>query len=183
MATQDKVSYRYGKAFFDLLKNEPKAETVLEEFRAFGRLITKNSELKFVVSTPAFKEDERHAVVGDVLAKMKVSELARRMLLTLSDLKRLGHLDSIVDRLTHLFNENRGVVLLEVRAASDLEDSAKKGIEQKFGKVLGKEIEARYEVDPALIGGLRIVAGGRTYDGSVDGWLTSFEERLIGGTL
>lgn len=181
MATQDKVSYRYGKAFFDILKSDSNAPTVLEEFRAFSRAVDKNSELKFVVSTPAFQDDERRAVITDVLAKMKVGDLARRMLLTLSDLKRLGHLDSIVDRLTTLFLENQNTVLLKVQAAGNLDGEAKKNIEAKFGKILGKKVEAQYEVDPSLIGGLRIVAGGRTYDGSIDGWLTSFEERLSGG--
>lgn len=181
MARQDKVSYRYAKAFFDLLKDDAKAPKVIEELRAFGTTVAKNSELKFVVSTPAFKDEERREVVSDVLAKMKVSDLTRRIVITLSDLKRIANIDGIVDRLTQLFLENQGVVLLNVHAASDLDDAAKEKIEQKFGKILGKKVEARYEVDPALIGGLRIVAGGRTYDGSVDGWLTSFEERLIGG--
>lgn len=178
MAKQDKVSYRYAKAFFDLLKDDPKALNVLEEFRAFSSVVKKNSELKFVVSTPAFTDAERRAVIADVIAKMKVSELARRILLTLSDLQRINYLDSIVDRLTHLFLESKGVVQLNVHAAGDLADGERTKIEQRFAKILGKKVEARYEVDPTLIGGLRIVAGGRTFDGSVDGWLTSFEERL-----
>jgi len=70
---------------------------------------------------------------------------------------------------------------LKVKTAEELDDSHKSKIEQRFGKILGKKVEARYEIDPSLIGGLRVDAGGRTYDGSVDGWLTSFEERLVGG--
>ena len=44
MATQDKVSYRYAKAFFDVSeKGDAAAPTVLGEFRAFNRTVAKNS--------------------------------------------------------------------------------------------------------------------------------------------
>jgi len=77
--------------------------------------------------------------------------------------------------------DSANVVSLKVETATSLEADEKKQIEDKFTKILGKRVEANYQVDPALIGGLRVTAAGRTYDGSLTGWLNSFEESLISG--
>jgi F-type H+-transporting ATPase subunit delta len=184
MATLDKVAYRYAKAFFDYLKDDAKkAEKVLAELRQFAALVAKNKELKIVADAPTFKEEERREIVKDIATKLKLSELTTRLLVVLSDLKRLGHTGAIADRLHQLFLEMQNVALLTVKTAEELDDSHKSKIEARFGKVLGKKVEARYEIDPSLIAGLRVDADGRTYDGSVDGWLTSFEERLVGGNV
>jgi ATP synthase F1 delta subunit len=183
MATLDRIAYRYAKALFDYLKEGKDAELVLEDLRRFVGLVAKNSELKFLLSTPAFGGDERRAVVEDIIKRMKINELSRRILLTLSDLKQLGNLGPVVDRMTELFLISQQTVRLNVVAADELSDSVKSTIEGKFGKLLGKRVQAQYEVDPKLIGGLKVVAGGRTYDGTVSGWLTSFEESLSGGHL
>jgi F-type H+-transporting ATPase subunit delta len=181
MATQDRISYRYAKALFDYLKASPEAEGVLADMQRFSTVVAKNSELKFLVSTPAFGAKERRAVVDEVVTRMKLKEPSRRILVTLSDLKQLGSLARIVTRMMELFLNQQQTVLLNVKAADELSDTVKGNIESKFGKILGKRVQAHYEIDPKLIGGLRVVAGGRTYDGSVAGWLTSFEESLAGG--
>jgi len=77
--------------------------------------------------------------------------------------------------------ESGNVVSLSVETATSLETDEKKKIEDRFTKILGKKVEASYKVDPALLGGLRVTAAGRTYDGSLTGWLSSFEESLITG--
>ena len=118
---------------------------------------------------------------SDLVSKAKLSAEALKVLLTLSSAKRLDHLSAISDRLQLILLESANVIALQVETATTLESEEKKKIEDKFQKILGKKVEASYKVDPALIGGIKATAGGRTYDGSLVGWLNSFEENLISG--
>lgn len=99
----------------------------------------------------------------------------------MSSAKRLGLLASVAERLQLILLESTNVMPLIVETATTLEADEKKKIEEKFQTLLGKKVEATYIVVPSLIGGLKATAGGRTYDGSLVGWLNSFEDSLISG--
>ena len=178
---QDKVSQRYAKAIFDHVKDAAKLRSLIEELRNFAALIEGHAELSLVLTSDVYSEKERSAVIEDLAAKAKLSIDVKKVLLVLSAAKRLDHLTGVAERLQHILLESAGVAPLSIETATTLETEEKKKIEEKFQKILGKKVEANYKVDPALIGGIKATAGGRTYDGSLVGWLTSFEENLISG--
>lgn len=178
---QDKVSQRYAKAIFDFLKDETKVRSLITELKEFALLIEGSNELSLVLTSDVYSDNERLAVVEDLVTKAKLSKDTQRVLSVLSQAKRLDHLRSIIERLQLILLDSANVVSLKVETATSLEADEKKQIEDKFTKILGKRVEANYQVDPALIGGLRVTAAGRTYDGSLTGWLNSFEESLISG--
>ena len=178
---QDKVSQRYARAIFDYLKDESRIRSLITELRGFALLLEGHNELSLVLTSDVYSEAERRSVVEELVSKAKLSGEALKVLLTLSSAKRLDHLSAISDRLQLILLESANVIALQVETATTLESEEKKKIEDKFQKILGKKVEASYKVDPALIGGIKATAGGRTYDGSLVGWLNSFEENLISG--
>ncbi len=178
---QDKISQRYARAIFDYLKEEAKTRVLMAELQEFTMIIEGNAELSLVLTSDVYSEKERQAVVEDLVVKAKLSFDAKKVLLVLSIAKRLDHLRAIVERLQLILLESANMVSLSVDTATTLESDEKKKIEEKFQTILGKKVEANYKVDPELIGGLRVTVAGRTYDGSLTGWLSSFEENLISG--
>ncbi|MBM4315964.1 MAG: ATP synthase F1 subunit delta [Deltaproteobacteria bacterium] len=178
---QDKVSQRYAKAIFDYLKDEAKARTLISELKEFAFILEGHKELTFVLTSHVYSEAERNLIVEDLVSRAKLSVEAKKVLLVLCVAKRLDHVASIAERLQLIVLESANVVSLNVETATNLEANEKKKIEEKFRTILGKKVEARYKVDPTLIGGIKATVGGRTYDGSLMGWLHSFEENLISG--
>ena len=178
---QDKVSQRYAKAIFDHLKNADKIRTVANELSEFAVMIEDHAELTLVLTSDVYSEEIRKNIVEDLATKTKLSEDAKKALLILSSAKRLDHLKGVSEKLQQILLESANVTALNIESATTLEAEEKKKIEEKFKTILGKKVEANYKVDPNLIGGLRVTAAGRTYDGSLTGWLNSFEENLISG--
>jgi F-type H+-transporting ATPase subunit delta len=178
---QDKVSQRYAKAIFDYLKDESKVRSLISELKEFALLLESHIELSLVLTSDVYAEAERILVVADLIAKAKLSLEAKKVLSVLCVAKRLDHVASIAQRLQLILLESANVVSLNIETATNLEADEKKKIEEKFQTILGKKVEASYKVDPSLIGGIKATAGGRTYDGSLMGWLHSFEENLISG--
>jgi F-type H+-transporting ATPase subunit delta len=178
---QNKVSQRYAKAIFNYIRETTQTRSLISELHEFSVVLKGSRELSLVLESDVYSETERRSIVEDLVAKAKLSELAKKVLVVLSSAKRIDHLSSIVERLESILLESANVVALKVETATNLEAEEKKKIESKFEIILGKKVEANYTVDPSLIGGLRATAGGRTYDGSLVGWLNSFEENLISG--
>ncbi len=177
-----KISIRYGKAIFDSIKNESTVRTVAKELGAFGEMMNSNKDLKALGASQAFSEKQKREVVEDLCAQMGVSPETKKVLVVLSEMKRLSAVKDISERLNVLLLNAASIVPLSVQSSNQLEDSDKNKIENKFSQVLGKKVEATYHVDPGLLGGLKVTAGSRTYDGSIEGWLVELEERLMGGS-
>jgi F0F1-type ATP synthase delta subunit len=72
---------------------------------------------------------------------------------------------------------------VDVASSHGLSADEKKSIETRFSKILGNPVEATYLVDPKLVGGVKVTAAGKTYDGTISGWLGQFEEILVGGNV
>lgn len=173
------VAPRYAKAIFDLLSDPAQVEKALVEFKRFSDLIENNSDLQRALCTPIFSVEQRKAVIDDVTKIGGFTETMKRILSILAENRRLGHLKKIGDRLKLLLWEARNIAALNVESAIALTAEEKIQIEGKCKEILKQEVEAAYEIDPALIGGLRVTVGGVTYDGSLVTKLNLLRERII----
>ena len=181
MATQGKVASRYAKALFDQLKGSKNADSILEELEKFASAALGHKELAMLIASPGFSEAQKTGVVQDVAAKLKLSPSAQQILTGISRMGRVGQLGPILNRLRILLRQSEGVQPIQVLTADAIGPDDKKHIGDKFEKILGKKVEATYETSSSLVGGLKVVAGGRTYDGTLSGWLDSLKDRLVEG--
>ncbi len=181
MATQGKVISRYSKAIFLSLKDSKKADKVLPELEAFAKLIAEHKELALIVHAPTFSTQQRVDIIKDVTAKMKASQESVEILTAICKLGRLDQIGGIVSRLRVKVLENESIQPIQVWTAEPLGADEKKLVEDRFAKLLGKEVDAAYAARPSLVGGLKVSAGGRTFDGTVSGWLDTLKDRLVEG--
>jgi F-type H+-transporting ATPase subunit delta len=75
---------------------------------------------------------------------------------------------SALQRLTRLDLERRKVT---VESAVELDEATRQRIVAGLAKQYGPDLVAQYQVNPALLGGLRIRVGNDVFDGSVQGRL------------
>lgn len=183
MAHQDKVASRYARAVYDVLKTPEKIRGAAQELLMFSSTMKSSEQLTQVLTSEVFSDEQRCGVVEDIAEKLKCSDATKRILYVLSEAKRLDCTGAIASKLHTLVLEAASVVPLSVSLATEITDAEKKDIEKKFSKILGKEVEASYYINPELLGGLKVTAGGRTFDGSLSGWLQQMEEKIIGGSL
>lgn len=182
MARLDRVAARYAKAIFD---SQPGASLkgLQKELESVAELITQNKDLHRAFTTKVISETKLTAVVEDLSKKLKISDPASRVLKVLAGMRRLGALPAIVERLRNLMFEASDIIPLRVEAANSLPSDLKEKLEGRFAKILGKKVAASYSIEPGLIGGVRATAAGRTFDGTISGWLSAVEEQLAEGAL
>jgi F-type H+-transporting ATPase subunit delta len=106
--------------------------------------------------------DERRA---RLVAQRTATSRNRDALAILSDFQRLVRLDH--DRHTAI-----------VESATPLSGSMREQIQTDLARAYGPRLEASFDENPALIGGMRIKVGSDVYDGSVRARLAALEARL-----
>jgi F-type H+-transporting ATPase subunit delta len=65
-----------------------------------------------------------------------------------------------------------------IESAAGLSDDVRREVHAGLERTYGDGLETLFEVNPALIGGMRIRVGSDVYDGSVRGRLAALEARL-----
>jgi F-type H+-transporting ATPase subunit delta len=85
------------------------------------------------------------------------------------------HVLTEFERLVKLDRDRHTAV---IESAMPLSDDLRDGVRADLTRVYGPALQAVFEVNPALIGGMRIKVGSDVYDDSVRARLAALEERL-----
>ena len=75
-------------------------------------------------------------------------------------------------------DEAEGVARAQITSAFPVDEAQLDGLKAALERRFGKKIETHVTVDPALIGGARIVVGDTVIDGSVQGELQAMASHL-----
>lgn len=176
------VARRYAHALLDVAKAERSpVDEVRRELQDAATLLEENRELAGVLTHPAIPVDAKKRVAAAVWPTAKASDLFRRLLELLVGRDRIALLPAIEEAFTERLNTERGVVAAEASSARALEPAQQSALARALGQATGLEVELRARVDPAVLGGLLVRMGGRTYDGTVRGQLRALREALGGG--
>lgn len=112
------------------------------------------------------------------LIKLPLSEKARSFIGLLVNNDRILLLPQIAEQFDALKNQLEGSALAEITSAFALDDAQVQelvvGLEKKFGLKLKPAVT----VDPALIGGVRVVVGDQVLDTSVQAQLVRMRDTL-----
>jgi F-type H+-transporting ATPase subunit delta len=71
-----------------------------------------------------------------------------------------------------------GFVRAEVSSAQQLDREQTAALEAGLTQLTGKQVRARFQVDPALIGGVVARIGSTVYDGSIRGQLDNLRRQI-----
>jgi len=174
------VATRYANAMADVVTatgSSLRPQDAVSELRSFEAVL-RSAELHNALVTPAIPPGRKRAVVRRLGEILKLSAVTRNFLYVLIDHRRMAEFPDIVEAFELVLDERLGFARAEVIAARDLDQSQRGALNAELEKVSGKRLRMRFEVNPALIGGVVARIGSTVYDGSVRGQLQSLERRL-----
>jgi F-type H+-transporting ATPase subunit delta len=90
-------------------------------------------------------------------------------------MKRFSLFNAVLEKIVQLNLEQSEKIYLHVNSSHLLSGEQKEALEKKFFHMLKKPVVASYEIDSTLLGGVKVFAEGKTYDGSVEGWLGAIQ--------
>ena len=176
------VARRYATALVELTAEEGTLKEVEKDLSRVSTLVAGSPELADVLQNPAFKADERRAVLDVVLGKLGVHKHTRNFMLVLNDRDRLGALGAIVEAFGDLYDERTGRVRAHVTSAKGLDAASVKTLRNHLQSITGaKEVIVREDVDPELLGGIVTRIGDLVLDGSVRTQLQLLRDQLVAG--
>ena len=177
----DALSVHYAAALTDAVfaaNSGITPQDAIAQLRLAESLLTGSKQLEHALLSPAVGKARKKTVVEKLAGEMGLHRLVRNFLLVIVTHRRTREISAIRRSFEAAVDERLGWVPAEIASAKDLSDEQKAQIERVLQVKLGKSIRANYQVDSALIGGVRARVASREYDASVMGKLESMRQRL-----
>lgn len=175
------IARHYARALLEVALQQGNAEAIRAELRGAAALLSEQPELVKVLGNPALPPNRKREVALAVWAQDKASPLFRKLLDLLVENGRLGALPAIDAAFGSLWNAHRRVASAEVVSAVPLDDDQRRALAGALEKATGMGVEMETRLDPAVLGGVLVRVGGRSYDGTVRARLRALKERLASG--
>ena len=163
------ITTPYADAFLQLAEASGEIETVISQAREVLDLWKSSPELREAMISPVLEPEAKKkallALFGDSLNPTFLN-----LLKLLADRRRIGVLDSVLERLLELYREQNGIALATITAASPLSAEQQAQLADKVKAVAGTDkVEIATAVDPSLIGGFVLRVGSKVIDASLLG--------------
>jgi F-type H+-transporting ATPase subunit delta len=170
---------RYARALLDVALAQADPAQLREELRRGVALLQAEQELRAALTHPGVSAERRRAIAQAVFAG-RSSPLLTRLLAMLAERGRVALLPEIERAFGEAWNAHRGVLTAEATTAVALDAAQVRGLGEALRRVSGQDVELRHGVDPAVLGGVMVRMGERTYDGTVRAQLAGLRRRLHG---
>lgn len=175
MAELATIARPYAEALFKTATSDLEGTSAwLDELAA----IASNVQLQQYAGNPSVTSAQTFEVISGV-AKSKLPEAAKNFLRAVIDNARLGVLPEIASQFRTLKNAKSGSSDATVYSAFALDGAALADLAVTLEKRFGRKLNLKVELEPELIGGVRVVVGDEVLDTSVKARLEQMKAALI----
>ena len=172
------ASLQYANAMADIALAQGAGEPAAKQLHEFGAAYAQSAELRTFLASPAVSVEAKHAVIEKMVARLGASKIIRNFLFVLTDHRRTQLIPEAIATFHQVIRQRQGVAEAEVSSAIELSTAQKKEMSATLARLTGKKIEAKYALDPALLGGAVVRIGDTIYDGSLRSRLNEMRARL-----
>lgn len=154
----------YAESLLQLAEDAGKADeiaTQLADLKAFWR---DQPDFAAMMSSAAIDDDARRVSIQRAFGAAKVDPLILNLMLVLNDKRRAMIFPTVCDAYRRKLDEQRGRNEVFVTTAAPLDDEHRDRIRTEVKRLTGREAVINEEIDPEVLGGIRIQVSDQLYD-------------------
>ncbi|WP_017382141.1 F0F1 ATP synthase subunit delta [Paenisporosarcina sp. TG-14] len=177
--SQSTTAKPYALALFQLAQEHNQLAHVEEDLREVKVVFKENPELSVLLASPKLSLDRKKEIIRELFSN--ANPFIVNTLQLLIDNKRINETVAVVTEFEELSNAAQGIADAKVFSTRALTDVEREAISTAFASKVGKKsLRIENEIDPSLLGGIRLQIGNRIFDNSVSAKLERLKKELIG---
>jgi F-type H+-transporting ATPase subunit delta len=169
---------QYASAIYQASSQSGKVEVVLNQMELLEELLKNSPEMTLFWKHPQIKPLAKLQAVQEVLNQPFLPETARFLMLILEK-GRSGIVEEVLEQFRHLRLEELGVLVVKVSTAKALNEDEESRLIEKLKKEHGKDILLEKDIQPELLGGIRVQVEDTVYDSTIRRRLDKMREVLL----
>ena len=146
--TNKTAATRYARALLDVgVKESANLEQIETDLAAFADLFTQFPALAKVLLNPAVPVQRKHAAVGELVSRAKVSPILGKLLLLLAERDRLVLIPDLLGAYRDRLMDYRHVVRAEVTTATPIDAVRVQQIQNGLASATGRTVTIATKTD------------------------------------
>jgi F-type H+-transporting ATPase subunit delta len=173
---------RYAAAFAEVVTGAKlDAKAIDRQLTDFLATWAASAELRTFFVNPAVPAAQKVAFLDRLNARLGMQKELRNLIAVLIDHDRIGNVAEVIAAYRQLLQEQLGIRPAEIVTARELAPEERSRLVTEVARLAGSQVDARFRLDPAILGGTVVRIGSTVYDGSVRGRLERLRETLTEG--
>ncbi|MFD5400895.1 F0F1 ATP synthase subunit delta [Streptomyces griseorubiginosus] len=156
-----------------------KLDNVEDELFRFGRIVTSSTELRAALTNRSATASAKRELLGSLLGG-RADATTERLVTRLVAAPRGRSLESGLESLSKLAAERRDRMVAVVTSAVPLSDRQKQRLGDALAKLYGRQMHLNLDVDPEVLGGIRVQVGDEVINGSIADRIEDAGRRVAG---
>ncbi|MBL1085797.1 F0F1 ATP synthase subunit delta [Streptomyces actinomycinicus] len=152
-------------------------DDVEDELFRFGRIVSSSTELRAALTDRAAGTSAKTELLHRLLGG-RAKPATERLVTRLATVPRGRSLEAGLESLSKLAAERRNRVVAVVTSAVPLSDGQKERLGAALAKLYGRRMHLNLDVDPEVVGGIRVQVGDEVINGSIADRLDEAARRM-----
>ncbi|MEU6570039.1 F0F1 ATP synthase subunit delta [Streptomyces parvulus] len=141
-------------------------DDVEDELFRFGRIVSSNTELRAALTNRSASASAKGELLRSLLGN-RAGASTERLVTRLVTAPRGRSLETGLESLSKLAADRRDRMVAVVTSAVPLSDTQKQRLGAALAKVYGRPMHLNLDVDPEVVGGVRVQVGDEVINGSI----------------
>ncbi len=154
-------------ALVDSTTDSRELAVVKSDMENFFDHLSGSGEFRDVLVSTVFSREEKKSVVNDFLSAASYRDVTAGFILLALEMDKIPALLSSRGSVLARLDEAAGRVIAEIVSATPLESGDIERLSEAISSATGKTVDAVVDVDPSMIGGIKVKVGDKVYDNSV----------------
>jgi F-type H+-transporting ATPase subunit delta len=154
-------------------------DAVEDDLFRFRRIVDGQRDLRLALTDPTVAGERKEALLEQLLGD-RTSRETRALLRQVFVSPRGRSFDRVLDEYGEIAAQRRNRVIARVTSAVSLTDAQCRRLRSALRRLYGHEVHLDLDLDPDLLGGIRVQIGDEVIDGSLALKLESAKRRLEG---
>ena len=169
------TSREYAEALFELSVSDQTTEETAAGLETVISALMQTPEYKALLGSAAIPKEDRLKALEETF-RGKVTDVLMAVLRMMVAKGHVRDIEAMARDYNEMTRQYHGVSMANVTSAVPLKEAEAVAIRTELEKRFGRQIILRCELDPSLIGGVRVEVEGRVIDGSIRNKLEQIKE-------
>lgn len=168
----------YGEALYELARDENLREEMMPQLTELWRIMSEQPQFLQLLCSHAIERENRIQVIEETL-KDQVHPYLLSFMKLLVEKDRFGAFGDCVAWFAGRYNDDFRIVEANVTSAVPLPEERLEALKAKLSEISGRNVVLKLNVDPGVIGGVRVEMDGRRYDNTIQNRLDRLRHNLV----
>ena len=179
-SSKNKIARVYSTALYEAAVERKCVDEVWKDIEKLQILLRENTEITSYLSSPLWSEQDKDDVLKKTANVLKLNKETVNCLEVVTENNRAADLSAILDDFIKVYYQKNDIAEVEVETVKNLSAEQDRNLKKILEKLFAKKVVINYQVNPTVLGGLRVKYGSEMFDDSLAVKLNYLENVMKG---